>query len=98
MAATETFRRARDFLLAHRADYRAAHAGFGWPRLDHFNWALDWFDVVARDNRRTALRIVGDGGEDESISFEGLRVRSNQLAHFLRGLGVRRAHSSHDRQ
>lgn len=88
--ATETFRRARDFLLTHRTDYRAAHAGFSWPRFDTFNWAFDWFDAVARDNRRPALRIIGDNGEDQSVSFEDLRVRSSQVAHFLRGLGVRR--------
>ena len=39
--ATGTFRAARDFLLRHREDYEAARAGFGWPRPEHFNWALD---------------------------------------------------------
>lgn len=90
MTATATFRRARDFLLTHRANYPAAYAGFSWPRFDTFNWALDWFDAVARGNPRAALRIVGDGGEDQTLSFEELRVRSNQVAHFLHGLGVRR--------
>ena len=40
----EAFKAARDFLFAHRTDYRGAHSGFRWPQLDHFNYALDWFD------------------------------------------------------
>src|SRR5579875_2016998 len=39
------FKAARDFLLATRNDHRAACAGFRWPELDRFNWALDWFDA-----------------------------------------------------
>ena len=35
-----------------------------------FNWAIDWFDDIARGNPRTALRIVGDDGADESYSFD----------------------------
>ncbi len=38
------FRDAREFLLRNRNDPVAA-AGFRWPRLDNFNWALDWFDA-----------------------------------------------------
>ena len=54
-----SFRAARDLLLRHRADYDAARAGFSWPELDEFNWALDWFDVIATEHPdRTALRIV----------------------------------------
>jgi acetyl-CoA synthetase len=39
--STQAFRSARDFLLAHRDDYATAHAGFQWPKLGNFNWALD---------------------------------------------------------
>jgi len=28
----------------HADDYEAAYAGFRWPVLDEFNWALEWFD------------------------------------------------------
>ncbi len=42
---TATFRAARDFLIEHRADYRAAYAGFRGPDLPVFNWAIDWFDA-----------------------------------------------------
>jgi acetyl-CoA synthetase len=88
--STELFRQSRDTLLAHRADYERAVAAFSWPRLQQFNWALDWFDVVARNNARPALRIVGDGGRDVSLSFEELRQRSNRLANHLHSLGLRR--------
>ena len=64
MAATgtEAFTRARDFLLAHRSDYATAYRDFRWPRLTRFNWALDYFDPMARGNQATALHIVGDDG------------------------------------
>src|SRR3984885_1241328 len=90
-AATGAFRAARDLLLAHRADYAAAVAGFSWPRLDGFNLALDWFDVIAAEHPdRLALRVVGDDGSDEAVSYAAMAARSNQVANWLRGLGVRR--------
>jgi acetyl-CoA synthetase len=88
--STAIFRRARDFLIEHRCDYERAWRDFAWPRLETFNWALDWFDEIARRNDRTALRIVGDKGLDECISFDDLRRRSNSLAQHLRELGLRR--------
>jgi acetyl-CoA synthetase len=84
-----SFREARDFLIAHRTDYSTAYAGFEWPRLERFNWALDHFDVIARGNERIALHIVDDTSETK-LSFAELSARSNQVATFLRGLGVRR--------
>ena len=87
----EAFKAARDFLFAHRTDYRGAHAGFRWPQLDHFNYALDWFDAeLARgDNgRRLALKIVGDGAA--TATFAELSERSNRVANGLRALGVKR--------
>ena len=88
-SGTALFRQARDTLIEHRTDYERAVATFSWPRLQQFNWALDWFDVIARGNQRPALRIVGDSG-DVSLSFEELRQRSNRLANHLRALGLRR--------
>ncbi len=87
---TTSFRHARDFLIEQRSDYERAARDFAWPRFESFNWALDWFDAIARGNNRTALRIVGDGGLDERLSFEDLRCRSNYLALHLRELGLRR--------
>jgi acetyl-CoA synthetase len=84
------FRAARDVLLAHRQDYAAACAAFRWPQLRSFNWALDHFDDMARDNPRTALWIVDEDGAEERRSFEELRLASNRVANHLRALGVRR--------
>jgi acetyl-CoA synthetase len=90
-SSTDAFRAARDLLLAHREDYDAARREFGWPELDEFNWALDWFDVIAAEHPdRTALRILSDDGSDVSASYASLAARSSQVAGWLRGLGVRR--------
>ncbi|MFJ8882600.1 AMP-binding protein [Streptomyces sp. NPDC102402] len=86
---TEEFRAARDLLLAHREDYERACADFRWPRPEHFNWALDWFDVIARDNDRTALCIVEEDGSRCRYSFAELAHRSDQVANWLRSQGVR---------
>ncbi|MFF5857333.1 AMP-binding protein [Streptomyces sp. NPDC012751] len=86
--ATESFRRARDFLLEHREDYATAYAGFRWPRPDHFNWALDWFDVIAAGNDRTALHIVEEDGTETRLSFAELSERSTRVARWLRERGV----------
>jgi acetyl-CoA synthetase len=84
------FIEARDFLLRHRRDYATAYREFRWPVLDRFNWALDYFDVIARDNARPALWLVDDGAGETTLSFAALAARSNQVANWLRGLGVRR--------
>jgi acetyl-CoA synthetase len=90
-----TFREARAFLLAHRTDYATAVAGFRWPEPVPFNWALDWFDAgLARDPAsadRPALWIVDTAsGAESRPSFAELSRRSNQVANFLRDLGLRR--------
>ncbi|MBV8262081.1 MAG: AMP-dependent synthetase, partial [Paraburkholderia sp.] len=56
----QAFIDARDLLLRHRTDYARAYAEFAWPKLDTFNWALDYFDVMARGNDNPALWIVDD--------------------------------------
>ncbi|MFC8370155.1 MULTISPECIES: AMP-binding protein [unclassified Streptomyces] len=86
--ATEAFRRARDFLLEHREDYATAHRDFAWPRPDRFNWALDWFDVIADGNDRTALHLVEEDGDETRLSFADLARRSDQVANWLRQRGV----------
>ncbi|WP_030338575.1 AMP-binding protein [Streptomyces sp. NRRL S-1022] len=86
--ATEAFRNARDFLLAHREDYATAYEGFRWPRPEQFNWALDWFDVIAAGNDRTALHIVEEDGTGTRLSFAELAERSNRVARWLRERGV----------
>ncbi|MET4922222.1 AMP-binding protein [Streptomyces sp. PSRA5] len=86
--ATEQFRAARDFLLRHREDYTAAYEGFVWPRPALFNWALDWFDVIAEGNDRPALHIVEEDGTGSVTSFAAMATRSDQVANWLRAQGV----------
>ncbi|MCW2497230.1 AMP-binding protein [Jatrophihabitans sp.] len=89
---TEQFRAARDFLLEHRSDYDTAYAGFEWPRPEHFNFALDWFDAVlaVEHPTRAALRLIEADGSEASYTFAQLSARSDQLAGWLRAAGVRR--------
>ncbi|MFN3355396.1 MAG: AMP-binding protein [Pseudomonas sp.] len=87
---THPFLAARDFLLAHRTDYTTAVRDFRWPQLETFNWALDYFDVMAEGNSANALWIVEEDGSEQRYSFQQLAARSNQVANHLRALGVRR--------
>ncbi len=89
-SGTARFMAARDFLTRHREDYEGAYRGFAPPVLDTFNWALDVFDVLARGNSRPALWVVDNAGHEEKLSFAELARRSDQVANFLRRLGVRR--------
>jgi acetyl-CoA synthetase len=75
-----------DLLLRLRTDYDAAVREFRWPVMDRFNWALDYFDHLPAAD--LALWCVGE--TDEKLTFGQLRVRSNQVANYLRALGVRR--------
>ena len=85
------FRAARDHLLTHRGDPAKVGASFRWPRLTQFNWALDHFDRLAReDGDAPALWIVNEGAGEQKISYARMAARSNQVANWLRGLGVRR--------
>jgi acetyl-CoA synthetase len=87
---TAAVRAARDLLLRLRLDYDAARREFAWPDLGEFNWALDWFDVIAAEHQdRTGLRIVAED-EDTALTYGELAARSGQVANWLRGLGVRR--------
>ncbi|KFU82345.1 acetyl-CoA synthetase [Amycolatopsis lurida] len=96
MSASEayrTFREARDYLLAHREDYETAYRDFTWPRPAEFNWALDWFDVVAADpanQDRYALWIVEEDGIENRWTYPEMARRSDQVANWLRSLGVAR--------
>lgn len=90
MSAIAAFLKARDFLLAHRTDYASAYAGFTWPQLDEFNWALDYFDAFARSNHAPALWIVEEDGREARLSFAEMAERSNRVANWLRAQGVSR--------
>ncbi|MFD0529102.1 hypothetical protein ACFQ1I_22740 [Kitasatospora arboriphila] len=99
-AAHEEYRAARDLLLALRGDRAAACAAFRPPRAAEFNWALEWFDVVAADNPRPALRLLsppdaeGRTSVAEELSFAELSARSDTLAAALAASGCAGATAS----
>jgi acetyl-CoA synthetase len=86
----QRFLQARDFLLRHRSDYDLAYNGFRWPQMDEFNWALDFFDSQAKGNNSPALWVLEDDGQAAKLTYAQMSARSNQVANFLRALGVRR--------
>ena len=91
--AHQRFREARDLLLELRTDPDRAAAEFRWPRSEHFNWALEWFDVIAADNTATALELLpGNGQRPVRMTFQELSARSDTVACWLRDHGVHRGH------
>ena len=89
--ATEEVMAARQFLFDHATDYDAAVAGFRWPRPAEFNWGLEWFDVLAAEHPdRPALTIVEEDRSVASVTYGEMSARSDQVAVWLRGLGVQR--------
>ena len=91
MRELDQFLNSRDFLLKHRTQYEKAYAQFNWPTLDHFNWAIDYFDFIAKNNPAPALHIVEDSGQQSQLSYSELSNRSNQVANWLLGRGVRKS-------
>ena len=82
-------RAARDVLLATRSDSAAARRDFRWPDVGTtFNWAIDWFDVVAAGNDRDALVIVEEDGSGSHTTYAAMSARSDRLAARLHDLGV----------
>ena len=88
--SVENFLAARDLLLRLRDDYASAFEQFRWPQLDRFNWALDYFDAMARGNERAALHVVEEDGSEERVTFAQMSERSNRVANFLRAHGIKR--------
>ncbi len=66
-SATAAFRAARDLLLRYREDYEGARREFTWPELGEFNWALDWFDVIAAEHLRRNERDAHDHHPDHHL-------------------------------
>ena len=90
---TAAYRAARDLLQDLAKDYRKAVTEFVWPDFgDRFNWAVDWFDAVARGVDRTALWIVEEDGSEARYSFDEMARRSDQVAAHLAAHGVARGH------
>lgn len=93
-SATQAYRQARDQLLHLYGEPARARAEFTYPDVgERFNWALDWFDAVARGNDRPALVVVAADGTDRTYSFDEMATRSDQVATLLAGLGVGRGDS-----
>lgn len=90
MSSADAFLRARDLLLASREDYERAYATFRWPVLDEFNWALDYFDTIARGNNHLALWLADESGAESRLTFAQVNERSDRVANYLRSIGVRR--------
>ncbi len=90
MAVARPFIEARDFLLQHRSDYLVATRDFRWPVLTEFNWALDYFDALAKDNNKPALWLVDENGGEQKRSYAEMSARSNRVANWLRSIGVKR--------
>jgi acetyl-CoA synthetase len=89
MDATEAYRASRDQLLSLRGQHERAVAEFRWPELgERFNWAVDWFDAVARDNDRPALIVVAEDGSSTERSFAEMSRSSDQLTAWLAARGV----------
>ncbi|MBX7448022.1 AMP-binding protein [Mycolicibacterium sp. 3033] len=89
---TDRYRAARDHLIESIGDYDAAVGAFEWPDItDQFNWATDWFDVVARNRPHDiALWIVEQDGRQQRVTFAEMSARSDQVATWLQGVGVGR--------
>jgi acetyl-CoA synthetase len=90
MTPTQRFVAARDFLQQHRLDYDTAYRDYEAPKLDAFNWALDYFDVQAKDNGTPALWVVADDGSEQKVTYAVMAARSDRVANYLRGQGVQR--------
>jgi acetyl-CoA synthetase len=90
MSNSRRFIALRDELLRTREDCEAARREFRWPVLGQFNWARDYFEVIAAGNDATALRLVDDAGGDRSVSFAVMAQRAAQVAAFLATQGIGR--------
>ncbi len=87
----DRFRAARDFLLAHRTDPDAACAGFRWPALERFNWALDHFERLAREQPDApALEIVDEDGGRFAATYAEMALQGARTAGWLQSLGLAR--------
>ncbi len=58
-----------------------------FPRFKKFNWALDWFDQISKDNNNIGLLVV-DRNLTTSYTFEYLSLSSSQIANWLVRLGI----------
>src|SRR5205807_9673270 len=88
MSTSRRFLELRDLLLRFREDWAGAQREFRWPAFEQFNWAHDYFDVIAAGNDAPALLVVDDAGGDRSLSLSELARRSAQVASFPASQGL----------
>lgn len=89
----QQYQAARDLLLSLSHDHAAACREFAWPRLEWFNFALDWFDQIGQHperGRRDALWLVEPDGSALRRTFRELSDDSSRTANLLRSIGLRR--------
>lgn len=79
----------RNFVLKVK-NYEEAYKGFQWPRITKFNWATDYFDIIAEGNTKPALIYADTDGNEITVSFDEMMKRSNQTANFLSDLGMQK--------
>ena len=87
--ATELYRAARDQILGWRGRHAEAVRDFAFPDLgERFNWAVDWFDVIARGNDAKALVLLEEDGSTRDVTFDAMANRSDRVGHWLAERGV----------
>ncbi|GAA4881231.1 AMP-binding protein [Serinicoccus chungangensis] len=89
-----TYLAARDRLLELYGDPGRAREEFRYPDVgERFNWAVDWFDAIARGNDAPALVVVQEDGSDQTLTFDEVATRSDQVAALLAHQGIGRGDS-----
>ena len=87
--ATDLYRAARDRMLGWRGQHEEAVRDFTFPDLGkRFNWAVDWFDVIARGNDALALVIIEEDGASRGMTFDAMANRSDRVGRWLAERGV----------
>ncbi len=80
----------RDTVLPEGAGYEDVYARFRWAVPSTFNIAISVCDRHARDRSRLAMIYEDAEGRVSEHTFAEFQARSNQFAHVLAALGVRR--------
>lgn len=77
-------------MLKNLGSYDAIVRAHKWTIPEHFNIGVDVCDKhAAATPDKTALIVVEEGQDDISFSFSKVRDLSNQLANFLKSLGLK---------
>lgn len=86
---TRTYQEIRELILSG-PPYESWLESFSWPDEPHFNWALHFFDPMAKNNSRIALKFMDDDGNEDVYTYNDLYERSSRAANFLKSRGVRK--------